>query len=318
MPRHNPFTIKVELVRGCTRRCPFCALSTIPWREDAWHFMSPLVWQAMIDDLARWLPKCRIEIAERGEPSYHPQLKALLAYGRAKLPQAQFLLITNGDTIKQKREKYRDWLLDLFDDGLNLVLLDCYDPERYAAMTALFTQPRPAQVTISDFFADNRHPYTYYGVQTREIIIVNATPGQHNTIRWYQNQAGNVDIAQAAAAGFTIPDAPAPLAMMCVRPFRELVLHFDGRVPICCQDWREEGTIGQFPQQDLQTLWHSMDGYRQHLLQKDRAALSPCYKCSDRAGFRWGLDKDWFATVPPVAVPAYPVHAPPGGGEPPA
>src|SRR5688572_774355 len=53
--RHNPFTVKLELVRGCTMRCSFCALRTMDWaiNREEYKFMDENIFYAMIDDLAR-------------------------------------------------------------------------------------------------------------------------------------------------------------------------------------------------------------------------------------------------------------------------
>lgn len=289
---HNPFTIKVELVRGCTQRCPFCALSTIVWRDDRWQFMPPAVFYGLVDDLAGWLPKSRMEFAERGEPSFHPKLLEYVRYAREKLPLTQMLLTTNGDYInKTKPEGYAAWIEKVHDAGVNLIMVDCYTRERYELMKGLLPD-------AALFFEDNVHPYGYKGnpAHVRQTILVEATPdkGQHK-IRWLQNQGGNVDVAHAAEAGFFIPSVPEPLKKMCVRPFRELVIHNDGTIPLCCNDWSEEGVQARFPETGLREIWESkMQDARAVLLQKNRAGLSPCYKCSERPGMRVGLESGWF------------------------
>jgi len=288
MPRHNPFTVKIESVRGCTRRCPFCALSTIEWKDEPWKFMEMKLFRRVVEDLAEWLPKHSMEFAERGEPTMHPRFMEMLMYARKHLPKVQLTVITNGDRLMVKHQDAIDWVGEAFANGLNFLMIDCYDADRHQVMKDLFPK-------ASDFFEDNRHPYRYHTPKHQEIILVNAAPGMSNTIRWYQNQGGNVDVAQAREHGFEIPEVGEPLPTMCVRPFRELVLHYDGTVPICCNDWSEEAIAGKFPGTGLEQIWKSsLDAYRKDLLEKNRAAIVPCAKCSERAGFRVGLEMSWF------------------------
>lgn len=289
MPRHRPYVMKVELARGCTQRCPFCSLPNMPWAEGPWVFMPEARWQAMIDELAAWLPQgLRIEMEGRGEPSFHKQIREFVAYARHTYPRCQLLLTTNGDRIARAPDPVA-WLEALFTAGLNIALLDCYTAERYAAFCAFF----PAAVK---FFEDGRHPYTYHGPKFRQIILGDFSPGRENVIRKYHNQGGTVNVAAAAAAGFTIMTAPEPLQRKCVRPFRELVLWSDGSLPICCNDWAPAHVMGRFPEDTtLRDYWDALDLVRAPLLTGNRGALKPCDVCTERAGFRVGLERDWFA-----------------------
>ena len=166
-------------------------------------------------------------------------------------------------------------------------MIDCYWEDRYRDMCEMFPE-------ATDFFRDNVHPYTYHGVKQKQIILVDATPGKANAIRWYQNQGGNVDADAAALAGYVIPTVSEPLKKTCMRPFRELVIHHDGTVPICCNDWQEEAVAGHFPETSLKDLWYgNLDRFRIPLWNRDRTGQPPCENCSERSGFKVGFEK-WF------------------------
>ena len=289
MPRHNPFTVKIEPVRGCTQRCPFCAYSNMPWQDEPFRFMEMDLFKKIVNDLAGWAPKHRMEFAERGEPTMHPQILQFLAYARLALPKVQLTITTNGDRLQNKRQEFEEWVSEAFEHGANFIMIDCYWQERYEQMQLLFPE-------ASDFFDNGIHPYKYVGPKHKEIILVNAAPGMDNIIRFYQNQGGNVDVVKARSVGYDIPDVGKPLEKMCVRPFRELVIHYDGTIPICCNDWREETPIAKFPNDgSLEKIWDEwVDVFRYRLLKKDRATIPTCAKCSERAGFRVGLEMNWF------------------------
>lgn len=294
MPRHNPYCVKLELVRGCTQRCPFCSLPHLidVWEEGhRWQFMKRETFVQVVTELAAWLPKVRLELEGRGEPSFHPQLHEFLCIAREVFPKVQILLTTNGDMSQKKKKpgEFEQWVKDTFNSGLNVMMLDCYTAERYEEMCRRFPEGKR-------FFEDKIHPYGYRGPKEKLLILANMVAGNENTIRHYHNQGGTVDVERARAAGFNILTAPEPLKKMCVRPFRELVVWNDGSVPICCNDWLPANVIGKVGEQPLQHLWYSwqMEENRKMLLARSRGAIKPCDVCTERAGFRVGLEMGWF------------------------
>lgn len=141
------------------------------------------IFRKAIDELAAWLPKARIEFEGRGEPSFHPKISEYLHYAREHFPNCQLLLTTNGDMFNKKWERFKEWLGDLFSAGLNIALLDCYTPARYAEFCRIFPEAQK-------FFEDGVHPYTYRGPAFKQIILMNAVAGNENIIRKYHNQGG--------------------------------------------------------------------------------------------------------------------------------
>lgn len=290
MSRHKPYTIKIELVRGCTMRCPFCALPEMEWADDPWKFMDKNIFGRIVEDLANWLPKTRIEFAERGEQTFHPELLDFIHSMRGELPLVQITITSNGDTLKKFKgnaQMYKDWVYELFDAGLNIMMLDCYTSERYESFKQLFPEAKL-------FYEDDYHPYRYMGPKEKTVLLVDGTYGNNHKIRRWHNAAGNVNVEKAHAAGYDVNSISEPLEKMCVRPFREMEIHVDGTVPLCCNDWKRDVIIGNVSETLLEDLWEAMDPYRSLLLQKDRAAIASCKKCSERAGFRVGLEMRWF------------------------
>jgi hypothetical protein len=261
----------------------------MPWVDQAWGFMGKAVFYNVVDDLIGWREKCRIEFAERGEPSYNKHLPDFIRYARAKLPKIQMMVTTNGDNINHLGpEGYEAWVRDLMDDGLNIIMIDGYDEERYSLLRNLFPD-------ADLFYEDSVHPYKYHSPKHKQIILVGEVVGRaQDGIRVFQNMGGSVDVARAIELGYRVTDTSEPLKKMCVRPFREIVIHYDGAVPLCCNDWKEEGIIGSVLDSHLFELWDAMDDARRLLIAKDRASLMPCAVCSERAGFRVGLEVGWF------------------------
>lgn len=301
MPRHLPYSLKPEFVRGCTMRCVFCALRHQEWAEQHYEYIDIGLWERYVNAVAEWRPKVRVEIANRGEPTLHPDFLKMIEMTRTTLPKAQILVSTNGDLSNDiGLPAFREFVFDALSLGVNCFLLDCYTPKRVRDFTELFKED------AGTFFGDDPNkpglnPYPYRGPRWKAISLKDATPKpapRENVILQYHNQGGNAVVEGNAAKLYNIPVLTEPLERMCVRPFREMPMWFDGSVPICCDDWADAHIIGRFPEQSLPELWDAYDDVRQNLINKDRGAQSPCDKCSERQGQRWGLELDWFAPQP--------------------
>lgn len=301
MPRHNPYVVKPEFVRGCTMRCVFCGLRHQKWAEWDWEYIDPALFERYCKDLGEWLPKCRMEIANRGEETYHPQFMDMIRIAKKYVPKVQIMVTTNTDLTRiYGAEGFREWVQKAMDAGVNVFLLDCYTKKRLSEITEAF------QGMFSTYFendlgegAEHVTPYGYRGPNYKAIVIKDASPAPKESILLqYHNQGNNANTSDNPNALRMYPNVSTPkepVQRMCVRPFREFPMWYDGSVPICCDDWGDKHIIGKFPDMTLPELWDAYDFSRRNLLNKDRDANGePCRFCTERSGFRWGLEKDWF------------------------
>lgn len=97
----------------------------------------------------------------------------------------------------------------------------------------------------------------------RRVMVVPRSPNER-----LSNRAGN------------LPALPVvKLDQFCVRPFEQMYVAFDGRVVLCCQDWRLEHVMGDANKDTLTSIWES-ESYRrvrEQLLRHDRQGL--CARC---------------------------------------
>jgi len=295
---HKPYAIKLELVRGCTARCPFCALRHMPWVDEEYRYMSIDTFTHIMLDLQNWLPKFRLEFANRGEPTLHPDLLEMTRIARKINPKCQILLTSNTDLmVKNGEEWYYQTIKNFYEIGGNIALLDCYVPNRYQKVMELFNGKFSF---VEQFFGENEfNPYHYRNEKFKALCIKDAAvyegAAKENKILYYHNQGGNAHLDNEAQQKiWTIEQPKEPLQKMCVRPFRELTIHYDGTVPVCCDDWSEQQIIGKTSEGSLIEIWYSnFNEQRKRLLSKDRTAM-PCNKCSVGAGNRVGLEMNWF------------------------
>ena len=296
---HLPFAVKPEFVRGCTMRCVFCGLRHQKWAEQEWQYIDIDFFALYCASLASWRPKVRMEIANRGEQTFHPHFLSLIKVARDYLPRAQILVTTNTDMVVQLGELgFVNFVQDAMRVGVNVFLLHCYTPRRLELITRLFKNyagtffDTPGSIQIN--------PYPYRGPLFKAICIKDAVPKpvKESVLLHYHNQGNNANVSDNPSALQLYPNitTPAePLRRMCPRPFREFPMWYDGSVPICCDDWADQHIIGRFPDKSLPELWSLYDPTRRHLLAKDRdGAGLPCRFCTEGEGKRYGLELNWF------------------------
>jgi len=284
-----PNNIQVELVEGCNRMCAFCGIYSI-WKEKQdriVHFMDFDLAKQVAAGLSSWkgFEKKRIEFAMHGEPTLHPKHTDIITVFRKSLPYAQLQFTTNGILLHQWGS---DYVKKLFQSGVNILVVDTYS-NREEINKALVG----SGIRISSYYGDGSvNPYHYHGPDLQVIVVMDDLGKRSGSraARKILNHAGNSN--QKVLLRLGIPPINAPLTKKCSRPFREITIHYDGTVPICCTDWRHECLLGKFPDSgSFQDIWNS-DGFqsaRALLGNGLREGIVPCARCDYNGGFRLGL-----------------------------
>jgi radical SAM protein with 4Fe4S-binding SPASM domain len=286
----TPWVIQPELVTGCSWKygsgsgglCHFCGLNAIRQGPGQYEYMSLEIVEKIAVGMIDFCPNARVEFAMRGEPLIHPKAVEIISMFRKCLPKGSLMLTTNGDTL---RGHMQERVEKLFHAGLNLLLLDTYYPkERRDALRAeAFAL---SNIKVVDFFDEwaghGMSPYARQHYATNLIVLMDdlaVRDGEHSS-RQVKTHAGSNPTKSI----------PEPLHRNCGRPFRELVVHSNGNVPLCCDDWKQEFVIANVLTSSLQEIWTSprFEAARARLMQKDRA-WGPCAPCDAPMAPRTGL-----------------------------
>jgi len=298
-PIPRPWSMQMELTWGCDRRCWFCGIiPVVP--VGHYHFMELGLVEQAVEELQVWLPKFRMEFGTGGEPTLNPQFFPIVSTLR-RIPRIQIMTQSNGENWSGQA---LDWVANYFKAGGNILVINCYKAglkEFY--MDALRGQPE----RVVDFYygnPDHLSMYHYINPKTRLIFVCDdlgkmtetKQTGKHPQ-RWINNQGGSTP--EAAYRKIGMEYLREPLHRKCTMPFRQLVLNWDGRVPLCCYDWEDRLITGTFPAQSLQSIWEGrpLQLARQLLYRGDRQ-LAPCSTCDFHGGFRFG-----FLTDPDLGLP---------------
>ena len=286
----RPWSVQLELTEGCNKLCTFCGLNGI---RDApgkpYNFMSKEVAKATATQLAQLCPNARVEFAMHGEPTLHPEWKEIVQIFRSRLPESQFQLTTNGRnwmrSAKKGQNPIEENAIKAFDAGIDIVILDTYEPERKRLQLLAKDAKR---VTVLDFYDEcipqGISPYYNYKRKMSGTIIVMDDIGLRsgeNSSRTLMNHAGNAKDQ---------PVLEEPYSRTCTLPFREITVCYDGNVNICCMDWGHEYTCGNVTKRTLSQIWWGEEfTAARKLLQSKERGFSPCDRCNAKSGTRAGL-----------------------------
>jgi MoaA/NifB/PqqE/SkfB family radical SAM enzyme len=269
--------MQIEFVEGCNLRCSFCGLNGIRGKANDYKFMTPALAETICDRIkeAGWHP--RIEFAMHGEPSANPQFIELLRLFRRQLPSRIHLMMTsNGLGFVKDPTLTIDQALEC----LNVLALDWYQGirlvpsilERYHGIHQVLHYPK---LKVAN-------PHRRRGPDCHHLVVVQdieqATKGTHATLN---NHAGCGAPLNSSAQG-----------KRCAKPFRELSIRWDGKVAICCNDWRGLYQCGDVVNESLDALWQgpAFVAARRKLYHGLRD-FGPCQGC-DALSYRPGLLPD--------------------------
>ena len=140
----NIFCFHIEPTRGCTRRCEFCGINAIKEQVMTPKFMEIDLLEKIVREIHEdFKPKLRIDFSLHGEPLLHPKINEIISISRKHLPFAQLSLITNGDMIANNKVKVDD----LFDSGLNYLMVDEYERSK-EAFTRLYDNIYDSKINV--------------------------------------------------------------------------------------------------------------------------------------------------------------------------
>ena len=287
-----PFCIQVELVLGCNLSCTFCGINGIGYgaKKKGLKFMTLEVAERVAKQIAAAKWTSRIEFARRGEPSLHPQAAEIVAIFRKHLPRTSIMMTCNGGGFLGGDGPQTN-ILRLFHAGLNTLALDNYQHVKIVPKILQTVTMEWCGEHGIDFYhypeSPEGNPHTRRGRREKVLSIVKdisvATSGTHSDIN---NHGGYGSAARAY---------PKP----CGKPFRELSVDYNGKVPKCCIAWGGEFITGDTAETDLKSIWNGERFYaiRQKLIrgQRDFGACKGCDHPTTRIGLlpdKYGRDKD--------------------------
>ncbi|MBF0189821.1 MAG: SPASM domain-containing protein [Magnetococcales bacterium] len=257
--------VEIQIASWCNRSCSFCPSGTF---ETPKLGMDMSTVERIVSELETIGFSKTIGLHLMCEPLMHKKIMDIIALFRQRLPGVFIRMESNGDALK-KIER----LGELFDHGLNEILINCYDsPAQWAALNRQLLHTSFAGGPVW-YWNQWRHPPAAPKSQWR-MVRVRAFHGGGFTLK---NWAGHVASQR--------PDpVELPLALPCERPTRRVHVNYLGQVLLCNMDWRFEVVAADLRTQSLTEVINAplLVEYRQRLAQKDRN-MTLCRGCDQGA-----------------------------------
>ena len=70
----KPWTLKIEMTKGCNYRCTFCPIYVLPEYSRDKKFLSPKDCKTLVSKYKFLKHNGRIELTMRGEPTLNPDI----------------------------------------------------------------------------------------------------------------------------------------------------------------------------------------------------------------------------------------------------
>jgi len=250
-PKRRLFSnIQIETAGGCNLSCPFCPMNKKGVKLPQGQ-LPESVYEKILDELAGLGFKGRVLLYQNNEPLLDKRLPEFVRKAKRLLPKCPVVIESNGTLLNSENAK------ELLSADIDLVYINNYFPNKKGYETS-YEQAD----AILERLAKMDLPR---GSERR--IIVHHRPWDVTLT----NRAGNVPGADTP---------PEPLKAFCVNPFESLQVSVDGRVPLCCMDWKVEACVGDLTKQSIMDVWAGdpIQTVREALLSRKR--LPPiCDRC---------------------------------------
>ena len=284
-----PFSIQIELTEGCNLACWFCGIAGIRnngingvdrisgKNSKPYKFMKAYDARTIAKKIKESEWTSRIEFAMHGEPTLNPWIIEIVTLFRNFLPKNSLMMSSNGGgLLKDTTHKINL----LFESGLNTLLLEDY---KHANIVDKIKKKYEGPYEFS-YYPENKaaNPHKRRRPSEKLIVIVEdiseATSGTHSTLNNHTGCAFPLDYENEFAR--------------CALPFREMAIRWNGKVALCCNDFRGVYKCGSVLKSDLNKIWQNkyFRAARKSLYNNYRD-FKPCFGCNTRS-MRVGLLPD--------------------------
>jgi len=299
-----PYNLALELVKGCSAACHFCAMQAIQERPGrGYKFMEKNTLISIMEQVKDLKWHCRVGFAMRGEPSEHPYLAEMVAVVRAYMPKTHMVMLSNGSGFMHKPGPVEN-ITNVFNAGLSVLGLDDYQGLKWVEkiMNALSEHGRlhsgvrhKLGFTYYDYPRDPRGNPHLSVVELGNGETVRRRRGEHTLVKIRDISLESADEKRgnhnklSNFAGLAFPPNDKMAGKRCHQPFRQMVVHWDGNVPICCGTWDSPYNCGNVLSEGVDACWQSNAmGAAREMLIRGRREFNPCKGCDSRS-FRVGL-----------------------------
>ena len=294
VPKFKPHTIILEHCNVCNLKCEFCCRAYTP--EES-RFLDLQLAERIFADLGTWIDKVRVDLSPVGEPFLNPYLFDYIKLALKYIHKPYIMAFTNGIPLMRNPEL----VVKFFESGGHQLVIDIYKPEldefasilvervkkRLEALDVEIYYYRDDKGCVYDLEGRQVHKFSLYHYKSGRYLLINRVyeveAKGRGRVRIFHNYAGKIPL------GISGVDYRLKPTKYCMRPYRELVIDYNGCVRLCCLCVWNDIILGKFPEDgSLEEIWNNEIAwlYRYFLrVSKVKRVLSPCNLCSYHGGF---------------------------------
>jgi len=242
-----PKTVIIETTNACNLRCKMCHV----WGEGVTKkrpvgFIREEIWQKAIEELSQWDEPISVALHGAGEPMLHKDLLKILSFASSK-KNLSVGFLSNGTLWT------RDFIKAILDTGVAWAgfSVDGADPAKYRKYRgADLIVVEDAIEYLASSRKDNR-PSIFVNM----VALPDLDPEQY-IARWV-NIVDEVKISKYRPVGHRDFLTSRRKRIPCYLLNEMLVVTWEGKAVLCCEDIWAENITGEFPLLSLKEIWHS-------------------------------------------------------------
>jgi pyruvate-formate lyase-activating enzyme len=242
-----PKNVIIETTNACNLRCSMCHVwgkGVVKKREVG--FISADIWEKAIDELSCWGEAVNVVLHGAGEPVLHKDFLKILSYAASR-KNLSVGFLSNGTM----------WTMELIHSVLDTGVawlgfsIDGADPEKYRRYRGADLRKVEGVIRQVVNLRKNNRPSVFLNM----VALPDLDP-EDFLERWI-DVVDEVKISTYRPVGHRDFLKEKRQRIPCNLLNEMLVITWNGKAVLCCEDIWAENIVGKFPEQSLYEIWHS-------------------------------------------------------------
>lgn len=241
-----PESMIIEPTNACNLRCRMCSV----WGEGVQRdrpvgYISRDIWSRAIDELGSWPVRIGLYVYGAGEPLLHPELFDIVAHAKRKSNLSVGFLCNATLFDRDKARSAVELGVDTLSFSVDGAQRDVFEYYRKGAVLAQVEE------------------------NIRYLLAIRHGGKPSVSLRMVDHEEADVKLFVEQWAGYVESIAvsrkrpvqretslPVRLRKPCPLIYRQLIMGWDGRAALCCEDNWGDAVIGRFPDDSLYEIWN--------------------------------------------------------------
>lgn len=267
----NPKTVILESTNMCNLRCIMCHV----WGEGVRKrretgFIPEAIWKKAVDELSTWDESINLALHGAGEALLHKDFSRILNYATAK-KNLSVGFLTNGSLLTGELAKA------ILDSDIAWIgfSVDGAEQDKYKQYRG--TDLKKVEANIEDLLAlkKGNRPSTFVNMVALPDLDIKKFIN-----RWI-DKVDEVKISTYRPIGHRDFLTEKIERIPCYLLNEMLVITWNGKAVLCCEDIWAENIVGRFPEQSLHRIWLSrtLNKIRRLHNRGDMRSIPLCINC---------------------------------------